>query len=136
LQQLDVSVERLSAYSPASKVIAERSPLDFVAYLQAIGDLGREDTSTLVRTALNLAGHGMEYVDLLVVLPLSAKDGIEAPEAEDLALREAMNLCLLDMLADAAIGRELLSKSRVIEVTGTEEKRLAELERVLRLSSK
>jgi AAA domain len=135
-QQLDLSVERLSTYSPGAKVIAERSPLDFVAYLQAIGELGREDTSLLVRRAFTLAGQGMRHIDLLVVLPLSAKDSIEAPESEDRVLREAMNVCLLDILADAAADRALLGRSRVIEVTGTEEERLAALEHALRPSSK
>jgi len=119
-QQLELSVERLSSYPPGSNVIAERSPLDFVAYLEALRNLGREETSSLLPAALDLAARGMNHVDLLVVLPLNDDDGIEAPESEDLELREAMNVCLLEMLAD--------THTRVIEITGTERERLAALE--------
>ena len=122
-QQLELSVERLSSHSPGSNVIAERSPLDFVAYLEALRNLGRENTSSLLPAALDLAARGMNHVDLLVVLPLNDDDGIEAPESEDLELREAMNVCLLEILADA--------QTRVIEVAGTERQRLAALERAL-----
>ena len=120
-QQLELSVERLSTYPPGSNLIAERSPLDFVAYLDALRNLGREETSSLLPAALDLAARGMNHVDLLVVLPLNDEDGIEAPESEDLDLRDAMNVCLLEILADA--------QARVIEIAGTERQRLAALER-------
>src|SRR5262249_20941306 len=100
------------------------SPLDFVAYLQALKDLGREDTSSMLADAVEIATRGMKHVDLLVVLPLNEEDGMDIPDDEDPELREAMNAALLEIVAVAAIGR-----ARVLELTGSERQRLAALER-------
>src|ERR1041385_2370394 len=70
-QQLEISVERLSLHAPGSNVIAERSPVDFLAYLEALRTLGRENTSRMLDAARELVSRGMEHVDLLVVLPLN-----------------------------------------------------------------
>lgn len=120
-QQLEISVERLSAYGPGSNVIVERSPIDFLAYLEALQALGREDTSRMLDSAGELARRGMEHVDLLVVLPLS--DEIEAPDDEDPELRDAMNASLLEIVDD-----HLPPGARCIEATGTPQQRLAALE--------
>lgn len=119
-QQLEISIERLSAHGAGSKVIAERSPIDFLAYLEALHALGREDTSRMLDAARDLARRGLEHVDLLVVLPLN--DDIEAPEDEDPELRDAMNRTLLDLVD------ELPPHVRCIEIAGTPQARLATLE--------
>ena len=121
-QQLEISVERLSLHGPGSNVIAERSPIDFLAYLEALRTLGREDTSRMLDSARELASRGMEHVELLVVLPLN--DDIEAPEDEDPELREAMNSCLLDLLEGELDRRHV----GLAEIVGTRERRLAALE--------
>jgi len=115
-RQLELSVERLRRYPPGSRVIAERSPLDFIAYLLTLGD--RE----LVEPAMELAAGGMEHIDLLVVLPLNDADGIEAPESEYPELREAMNERLLELIATGEFNVE------VIELYGDPRERLAVLE--------
>lgn len=109
-RQLDVSVERLSRYGPGTRVIAERSPLDFVAYLLAEGEA--------VEEAMELAREGMAHVDLLVVLPLDGS--IDCPADEDLELREAMNERLLELVDDAGV--------RIVELHGSREARLRALE--------
>ena len=128
-QQLEISVERLSRHGPGSNVIAERSPIDFLAYLEALSTLGREDTSRMLDGARDLASRGMEQVDPLVVLPLN--DDIEAPEDEDPELRDAMNLALLEIIEnewdDLSSGQV-----RLAEITGTREERLDALESALR----
>jgi hypothetical protein len=121
-QQLELSVERLSSYGSGSNVISERSPIDFLAYLEALRTLGREDTSRMLEAARELVSRGMEHVDVVVVLPLN--DDIEAPEDEDPELRDAMNSCLLEML-EGELDRTHL---RVVEVAGTRQRRLAALE--------
>lgn len=123
-QQLEICVERLSAHAPGSNVIAERSPLDFLAYLEALRTLGREDTSRMLDAARELVSRGMEHVDLLVVLPLN--EDIEAPEDEDPDLREAMDSCLLEMLDGAS--HEITGGAHVTEIAGTRRERLAALE--------
>ncbi|HVR39070.1 MAG TPA: hypothetical protein VMU84_08230, partial [Thermoanaerobaculia bacterium] len=116
LRQLEISVERLRNYDRGACVIAERSPIDFVAYLLALDE----------EPPIELAARGMAHVDLLVVLPLNDRDGIVAPESEDLELRDAMNERLLEILAT-----DLLGDLRVIELQGSRQRRLAMLERLL-----
>lgn len=116
-RQLEISVERLQAYPPGARVIAERSPLDFVAYLLALGDLRRgERASDVIDSAIELAASGMRHVDLLVVLP---GDEIDAPDDEDPELREAMNERLLELVG---------AEPRVLELRGSPRERLAMLE--------
>lgn len=123
-QQLEISVERLSSYALGSNLIAERSPLDFLAYLEALQALGREDTTHMLDSARELARRGMEHVDLLIVLPLG--DDIEAPEDEDPELRDAMNASLLEI-----VDGDLPPGVRCVEITGTPRERLAALESAL-----
>ena len=125
-QQLEVSVERLSWHPPGSNVIAERSPLDFRAYLEALRSLGREDTSRMLDDARGLARRAMSYIDLVVVLPLNDEDGIEPPESEDPELREAMNLALIDIIENE--WEDLSSGVRLAEIAGTRKERLVALE--------
>lgn len=127
-RQLELSVERLQSHARGAKVIAERSPLDFLAYMLALTGLGRvgRDCEWL-GAAAELAAAGMANVDLLVVLPLR---GIVAPEDEDPELREAMNEQLLDLIATDPYS--LLGTTRVVEIDGTPEARLRMLERAMR----
>jgi len=113
-RQLEFSVERLSVYGADANVIAERSPLDFLAYLLAL------DASDLIAPATELVDRGLEHVDLLVILPLNDVDGIPAPESENLELREAMNEHLPDLIAR-------IDHPRVIEIHGTRTARVAML---------
>jgi hypothetical protein len=66
----------------------------------------------------------MEQVDLLAVLPLN--DDIEPPDDEDPDLRDAMNLCLLEILDDDL--EQIVAGVRLTEIAGTRARRLAALE--------
>ena len=131
-RQLQLSVDRLQNYGPGAKVIAERSPVDFLAYLMALTDLGRTARDCeLLESAAEAAAAGFTNIDLLVVLPLSGRDGIVAPESEDLELREAMNDRLVDLITMDPYS--LFGHTRVVEISGTREERLRSLEEALRL---
>ncbi len=131
-RQLELSVERLRGYGPGVKVIAERSPVDFLAYLLAICDLGRAGRDCeRIGSAAELAAPGMANVDLLVVLPLNERDGIAAPESEDLALREAMNDRLLDLIDADEYALFGSGSPRVVEIQGNRDRRLRLLEQAL-----
>ncbi|MFZ2963216.1 MAG: AAA family ATPase [Rhodoglobus sp.] len=121
--QLRIAAHRLG--EPADgHVIAERGPLDFVAYLIALDDLRRSSTSAeLTGRSIEVAAEAMRLVDLLVVLPLSEVDAIEIGDDEDLELRDAMNLALLDLVDDP----ELTGGATVVEITGNQQERLARL---------
>jgi predicted ATPase len=126
-RQLELSAETLRAFPPGARVIADRSPLDFLAYLLALPDLGRSRAFPHLDAAIDLAAAAMAHLDLLVVLPLD--DTIEIPEDEDLDLREAMNDRLLDLIATDEY--DLLGTVRVIEAAGSPRQRLAALERAI-----
>ncbi len=125
--QLERSMQTLSSHERGTRVIAERCPLDFLAYLLALCDLRRAGRAAdVIASATELAVRGMDSVDLLVIVPL--EDAVEAPESEDLELREAMNERLLELV-------EQLQDVRVVEVQGTPRQRLAMLERAIAAST-
>lgn len=113
-RQLEVCVERLRGHAPGARMIAERSPLDFLAYILACDDLHRGRASAdLLQSANELAARGMKHVDLLVVLPLTG-------DAEDPELREAMDERLVELAGS--------EECWLIELHGSRAQRLAALE--------
>lgn len=123
--QLQLSAARLSEPAPGASTIAERGPLDFLAYLDALISLRRPTRSpTLFRNGLAIAAAAMTRVDLLVLLPLTEADRIEVPADEDPELRDAMNDALLELADDP----DLIGNGTVVEITGSPSHRLAQLE--------
>lgn len=130
-RQLEVSVDRLRSYPSYADVIAERSPIDFVAYILAISDLGRDDSALgVLDHAIALARRGAELLDRIAFLPLSGRDGIVAPESEDLELREATNARLMELFAGDEFNI-LGERVQVVEIRGTPAERLRALQACL-----
>lgn len=122
--QLELAAGRLPQ-DGAADVIAERGPLDFVAYLVALDRLGRRGRSDrALRAGTRRAEEAAQRIDLLVVLPLSEAQPIAVGDEEDQQLRLAMNDALLDLAGDPA-----LAGSTVVEITGSHSQRLDQLER-------
>ena len=125
VRQLSVAAERLVELPPGRDVVAERGPIDLLAYLAALSDLGRDSVAPGLLARLRArTAEAMAHVDLLVVLPLDARDGIRVPDDEDPELRDAMDARLLDLCED---GELVGSVERVLEVAGPPETRLAEV---------
>jgi hypothetical protein len=103
-------------------VISERGPLDFVAYLTALEQLGRSD-GELIPRATAIADASSADVDLVVLLPLDDRHPIRVPIDEDPALRDAMDAALLD-LADE---REGAGSTRFLTLGGDPASRLRDL---------
>lgn len=123
-RQLEISVDRLSQYSKGARVIAERSPVDFIAYMLALNDLGRAGRDCeLNASAIELAAAGIEHLDLLIVLPLNDVD------CEDLELRDAMNERLVEIVTADPYAFFARGVPRVVEIHGTPRQRLLALER-------
>ena len=102
VEQLVVAADRLVELPAGCDVVAERGPLDFLAYLAALADLGRRSVAPgLLATMRATTAEAMSHVDLLVVLPLESPDGIRVPDEEDPELRAAMD----ERLAGALRGR-------------------------------
>ena len=85
--------------SAAPRVVFDRTPLDFLAYLAALGaSIEGEADPSVVRSAL-------ARLDLRVVVPITAAAERLLPQPGLLRLRETMNGVLLDLLsADRAGG--------------------------------
>lgn len=125
--QLLLTCERLLEADGKSSVIAERGPLDFLAYLAALETLGRPEwVPELFRRGVDLCREAMTVVDLLVVLPLNPADRIYVPNDEDPELRDAMDEALLELIEDS----DLTGSAAVVELCGTPNERLAQLEAI------
>jgi hypothetical protein len=128
-RQLEFSVERWRTCEPETPVIGERSPLDFLAYLLALGDLGRDgEASSFIEPAIELVRSGFEHIDLFILLSLNEDDGIVIAEEEDLELRDAMNERLTNILAKNEFEFFAGGQPVFAEVSGTPAERLQRLE--------
>lgn len=124
--QLRISAARLDPDEAAQDLIAERGPIDFLAYLLALDDVtGASSSRELLERATEMTREALVHVDLLVVLPLTLSDEMAPDADEHLALREAMNDVLLDLIDDPDIVGE---RTRVVEIGGDRGHRLAALE--------
>ena len=123
--QLEIAAERLVELPAAADVVAERGPLDLLAYLEALAVLDRPSVGSGSMARLRTATAGaMAHVDLLVVIPLDPDAGIEVPDDEDPELREAMDERLLELCDD----EELVGgTATVLEVAGSPETRVAQV---------
>lgn len=118
LRQLRVSERLLAEYPRSADLIAERSPLDFVAYLLALDELGRSRLSPeSIASAIALAERTLGEIDLLAVLPLERRPEFRVGEDEDVPLREEMDRQLLDIVEEYA------TDLNVIEITGSRDQR-------------
>jgi hypothetical protein len=124
--QLRIAADRLVENEPGKDVIAERGPIDFLAYLLALADLtGGAIADDLIERATAVTAAALGTVDLLVVLPIEADDPIHVGSDEHLELRHAMNDVLLELVDDLDVTGTQLT---VAEITGDPEARLSALE--------
>lgn len=124
--QLRLSADRLHPTETAGHLIAERGPLDFLAYLLALDELGSEAVSReLIERSIEITRGALRHVDLVVVVPLAEGAEIFAPADEDLPLRQAMNDVLLDLISDDQITG---AQANIVEITGDRHQRLVALE--------
>ncbi len=124
VRQLVVAAERLVELPAGCDVVAERGPVDFLAYLAALADLGRRSAGPDLTDRLRgLTADAMAHVDLLVVIPLESPDPILVPDDEDPELRAAMDAHLLDLCEED----ELVGSVPKLEVSGSPESRVAQV---------
>lgn len=127
--QLRVSARRLHEES-AADLIAERGPIDFLAYLLALAELsGDEFPDGFLERVTATATDALRTVELLAVLPLNDSDPIRAGADEHLELRAVMNDILLDLIDDPDV---VPRGVQVVEITGAPAARLTRLEQAMR----
>jgi AAA domain len=131
-RQLEFNVDRLRRYPAGERVIYERSPVDFLAYILALKDLNREDVDLgLAEMALRMILDGMRNLDLIVFLPLDDADGIEMPDSEDPGLRTAVDSRLTAIFGDEEFGVVRSGGVKVVEARGSTAQRLRMLEEAM-----
>lgn len=130
-RQLEYQVERLNNYRVGDRVIFERSPVDFLAYLLALNDLGREQVDrALAERSIAMAKGAVALLDMIVYLPLTG-GGVVA-EFEDPELRRAVDTRLEGILLDDDFGLFVARGPSVVEAPGTTAQRLQTLDDALR----
>lgn len=130
-RQLEFNVGRLRRYQPGQRVIFERSPVDFLAYMFAL-DVGRGDgTSHLIETSLGMVADGIQHLDWIVFLPLNDVDGIVMSDSEDPELRSAVNSRLVGILIDDDLNLFTYNRPVILEAAGSTTQRLRMLESAL-----
>jgi AAA domain-containing protein len=124
-RQLEYHVERLRQYSEGDRVICERGPADFVAYLLALDDLGRDTAdASLVRQSIEIAGSAVKLLDLMVYIPATG----QAPASEDPELRSAVDHWLEEILLNDEFGMFTGHQPLILEISGTTPQRLRTIE--------
>lgn len=124
-RQLEYQHERLREYSAGDRVVFERGPVDFVAYLLALDDLGRDTAdAALARQSIQIAGSVVKLLDLIVYVRATG----EAPESEDPELRTAVDHELEEILLNNEFGMFTGRQPAILEITGTTAQRLRILE--------
>lgn len=106
--QLERSLECLSGREP--DVIFDRCPVDFLGYLLAHPDAGAFHPETW----LPRVQAAIDTLDLIVFLPVEARDRIALPPSVDARFRLDVDQALKEIFLDASLDLEM----NVIEVTG------------------
>ena len=114
-RQLDFNIDRLRQHAPGEKVIYERCPVDFLAYVDAL-----EPGS--VEALLGPVAKAMQNLDLIVYLPL---DKDQTLESEYPKLQKAVDRRLSKILLDDELG---IISTPVVEAKGSTAKRLRVVE--------
>lgn len=129
-RQLEFNIDQLAPFKSGSNAIFERCPMDFFAYILALRNLKRDQVgNALLNTARRMALNALAQIDMIVFLALDDADGIDVPDDEDPALREAVNARLEEIFADEDLGRT--HQLQVIEVRGSLAQRLMTLEHAI-----
>lgn len=116
-RQLEFNVDRLRQHARGERVIYERCPIDFLAYIAVLD-------SKSAASVLNQVAEGMQHLDLIVYLPL---DDNHAVEAEYPKLRKAVDRRLSAVYREDEFGIVSATNIEVIEATGSTEQRLRQV---------
>lgn len=132
-RQLEFNIDRLQRYPSGAKVVFERSPVDYFAYLLALDDLHRDKTESLSETVLGMVLGASRHLDMIVFLPLDEVNGIELSDSEDPRLRTAVDSRLVAIFGDDEFGIVGAGGPAIVEARGSTARRLRILEDAMKL---
>jgi hypothetical protein len=116
-RQLQFNIDRLRQHAPAERVIYERCPLDFLAYIEALDPNSVDELIGPISDA-------MQHLDLIVYLPLDD----EWLDSEMPKLQKAVDRRLGAIFREDAFGILSSGSARVIEASGSTAQRLQIIE--------
>jgi hypothetical protein len=120
--QLEQGIDMILACAAEPRVIFDRCPIDFIAYLEVLGEReGIEWTPT--GKLLARMERAMASLDLLVFLPLSVPDDIRS-RIEFPRLRADVDARLKQIVRDDTLGFFEQERPRRLELRGTRAERL------------
>jgi hypothetical protein len=133
-RQLEFNVERLRSYDSGERVICERSPVDFLAYMLALNDLRRcEGATRLIESSVGIVTATIPLLDLIAFLPLDENEDTAGmlSDAEDPELRKAVDSRLSGIFLDNDFGLFTSRHPIVLELRGSTAQRLRRLDEFL-----
>jgi hypothetical protein len=116
-RQLEFNIDRLRQHARGERVIYERCPLDFLAYIDALDPQSSQASLALVSEA-------MQNLDLIVYLPLN----IEISDCEHPKLRKAVDRRLSAIFRNDEFDVLSSCSAAVIEASGSTAQRLRIIE--------
>lgn len=114
-RQLEFNIDRLQQHAPGERVIYERCPLDFLAYIDAL-----DPKST--NAVLQPVSDAMRHLDLIVYLPLTDT----APEYPK--LQKAVDRRLSAIFSDDEFDVLSSCRATIVEASGSTARRLRIIE--------
>ena len=112
-RQLEFNVERLRLHAAGERVIYERCPIDFLAYIAVLD-------SEAIQPAVGLVMESLQQLDRIVYLPLADDDiDVEYPK-----LRKAVDRRLSAIYREDEFGILSATGIEVVEAIGSTEQRL------------
>jgi hypothetical protein len=131
LRQLEYHSQRWRDFGEGDCVVVERSPVDYLAYLQTFAKLRREPTNPqLIDQSIQIVQTTLQRIDVLVFLPATG----EVPEDEDPELRSVVSARLEKILLDDEYGWFSGNSPIVLEASGSTSERLRILETALSIN--
>jgi AAA domain len=115
-RQLEFNVDRLRQHARGERVIYERCPIDFLAYIDALD-------SKSIDTAL--VSDAIQHLDLIVYLPLDDSDSADADYPK---LRKAVDRRLSAIYREDQFGIVSSNDVIVVEASGSTPRRLRIIE--------
>lgn len=116
-RQLEFNIDRLQQHAPGERVIYERCPIDFLAYIDA---LDPKKTNTLLVQVSN----EMQHLDLIVYLPLDDT----TPDCEYPKLQKAVDRRLSAIFREDEFGVLSSCSAAIVEASGSTTQRLRIIE--------
>jgi predicted ATPase len=117
-RQLEFNVECLRQHARGERVIYERCPIDFLAYIDALDS----DSTDM---ALTLVSDAIQHLDLIVYLPLDEND---TADCEYPKLRKAVDRRLSAIFREDRFGIVSANNAIVVEASGSTPHRLRIIE--------